>query len=79
MFIWVALKENAKQAKYIEDNYRNMFESRMSGGGKEDYLIQRNLKQTFPDGPMTWKVMQRNAWKDIANMQTQRLNNHTQS
>ena len=39
------------------DNYRDMFESRMSAGGIEKILIQRNLKQTFPQGPMTWKVM----------------------
>ena len=26
------------------------------------FIIQRNLKQTFPHGPATWKVMQRNAW-----------------
>ena len=30
-------------------------------------------------GPMPWKVMQRNAWKDIANWRTTQPNNDTQS
>ena len=30
-------------------------------------------------GPMTWKVMQRNVWKDIAKWRTRRLNNYTKS
>ena len=38
-------------------------------------FIQKNQKQTFHLGPMTWKVMQRNALKDIANLQTNQLNN----
>ena len=28
---------------------------------------------------MTWKVMQRSAWKDIANWQTKQRNNDTES
>ena len=35
--------------------------------------------QTFFLGPMIWKVMRRNALKDIANLQTNQLNNYTQS
>ena len=31
----------------------------------------------FPRGPMTWKVMQRSAWKDIANWRTKQLNSNT--
>ena len=33
----------------------------------------------FPDGPMTWKVMQGNAWKYIVNLQTKRLKNDKKS
>ena len=33
MYIWVALKENAKTSKDIVDNYRDLFESKMSAGG----------------------------------------------
>ena len=45
-------------------------------GGIEKYLNQRNRKQTFPHGPMTWKVMQRNAverYCELANKTTQQL------
>ena len=36
-----------------------------------------NMKQTFPQGPMIWKVMQRNVWKDIANWRAKQLNSCT--
>ena len=35
MFTWVALKDIVKQAKICFDNYRTMFESRISAGGTE--------------------------------------------
>ena len=59
-----------KTSKDIVDNSRNMFESS---------FFQRNLWQTFLHGLMTWKVMQRNVWKHIANWRTKRLNNCTKS
>ena len=38
--------------------------------------LQENLTQKqYLLGPMTWKVTQRNMWKDIANLQIKRLNN----
>ena len=43
------------------------------------YFILRNLAQTFPRGPMTWMVMPRNAWRDIAKLQIKRLHNYTKS
>ena len=49
------------------DKYRNMFESKISAGGTEKLPNTGNLTRTFPYGPMTWKVMRRNAWKDVAN------------
>ena len=51
-------------SKDIVDNYRNMFLQEQ----KRSYLAQGNLTRTCPRGPMTWKVMQRNAWNDIANL-----------
>ena len=62
--------------KDIVDNYRNKFESKISAGATEQliYFILRKLAQTFPHGPVIWKVMQRNAWNDIANW---RINNST--
>ena len=35
-----------------------MFESRISAGAKESYLVQGNLTQTYLSGPVIWKVMQ---------------------
>ena len=33
--IWIALNENVKKSRDVVDNYRNMFESRISAGAKE--------------------------------------------
>ena len=41
---------------------------------------QGNLTPTLSlDGPMTWKVMQRNVWTDIANFRIEKLNNYLKS
>ena len=67
----------------ILDNYKRMFESRISAGAVENYQKQEPRRNLMPKrclhGPMKWKVMQRNAWKDIANLQIKRLNNYTKS
>ena len=50
-------------------------------GPRKNYLqkLQGNLMQkSCPLGPTTWKVMQRNVWKDIANLR-KRLNNYLKS
>ena len=36
------------------------------------------MPKQYLHGPVTWKVMQRNAWKDIANWQTKQLNSYTE-
>ena len=42
--------------------------------------LQGNLMQKrYLHGLMTWKAMQRNAWSDIANLRTKRLNNNIKS
>ena len=65
--------------KDIVDNYRSMFESRISAGAPEKYQKQKSRRNLMPKrylhGPMIWKVMQRNAWKDIANLRIKQLNN----
>ena len=58
--------------------YRIMFESRIFAGLIEQ-LQSEKLKQTFPHGPMTWMVMRRNAWMDIANWHIKKHNNYTKS
>ena len=41
---------------------------------------RRNLMpKRYLHGPVTWKVTQRNAWKDIANLRINQLNNYTKS
>ena len=37
------------------------------------------MPKLYLHGPMTWKVMRRNAWTDIANLRIKRHNNHTKS
>ena len=49
---------------------------------RKNYLqgLQGNLMQkSHLLGPTTWKVMQRNVWKDVANLRIKRLNNYTKS
>ena len=69
--------------KDIVDNYRSMFESRISAEAMENYPKQRHKKTWRPKrylhGPMTWKVMQKNARKDIANRRIKRRNNFSKS
>ena len=60
----------------IVDNYRTMFESRISAGGE-----QRNFHSpkilVFLHGLMIRKVMQRSVWNDIVSWRTRRLSNST--
>ena len=62
--------------KDIVDNYRAMFESRISAGGTEKLPYSVRIF-VFLHGLMIWKVMRRNVWSDIVNYQTRRLNNST--
>ena len=62
---------------------KNMFESRISAGAMENCQKQKPWRNLMPKrylhGPMTWKVMPRNAWKDFANWRIKRRNNYTKS
>ena len=69
ILIWVALNENAKQAKILWVSWRC----------RKASLFWEIWCETFPHGPMKWKVMQRNAWKDIANWRIKHRNNNTKS
>ena len=50
-----------------------MFEARISAEATE------TLPKRYLHGPVAWKVMQRNAWKDIASWPTKQLSNRTKS
>ena len=62
-------------SKDIVDNYRTMFESRISAGGAEQLPFPQNLR--IFHGLMIWLVMLRNVWNDIVSWQTRRHNNST--
>ena len=68
-------QRQCQTSKDIVDDYRTMFESRISA--------ERTEKLPFPQifvflhGLMTWWVMQRSVWNDIVSLRTRRHNNST--
>ena len=75
MYTWDVLKDNVKIRKDIVDNYRTMFESRISAGATEKLPCSEIFE--FLRGPTMWKVMPRNVWSDVVNWRTRRHNNST--
>ena len=63
-------------SKDIVDNYRTMFESRISAVRTEKNYHSLKIF-VFLHGFMTWLVMQRSVWNDIVSWPTRRLNNST--
>ena len=59
----------------IVDNYRTMFESRISAGRSDKLPFPQNLR--ISSCLMIWKVMPRNVWHDIVSWRTRRLNSST--
>ena len=70
-------------SKDIVDNYRGMFGSRIFAWATESYQKLKPRGNLMPKlylhGPMAWKVMPRNAWKDIANWRMKRRNKFSKS
>ena len=62
-------------SKDIVDNYRTMFESRISAGGLEKLPFPQNLRISSWSYDMV--VMLRNVWNDIVSWRTRRLSNST--
>ena len=77
-FFW-SHSTRVSTSKDIVNNYRDVFESRMSAGGKENNLVRGDLMQTSQHGLMIWKVMQRSVSSDVASWRTKRFNNCTMS
>ena len=77
------LKNNKQISKDTVENYKSIFESRISAGLQKKCQKQRQRRNLMPKqylhGPMTWKVMQRNAWTIIANLRTKQLIIYTKS
>ena len=57
-------QRQCETSKDIVDNYRTMFESRISAGATEKFTMLLKMFESLR-GPMTWKVMPRNVWNDI--------------
>ena len=81
MWIWVALKENVKSARILWIITEVCSNREFPPGLQKNCQKQKPRTNLMPERylhcPMTWKVMQSNAWKDIASWQTGRLNNST--
>ena len=58
------IQRHCEKRKDIVDNYRTMFESRISAGRVEKNFHSLKIF-VFLRGLMIWKVMQRNVWSDI--------------
>ena len=82
MFFWVVLKENVKSGGILQQTTEICSNPGFLLEPRKNYRpeLQGNLMQkSYLFGPMTWKVMQRNVWKDIASLQIKRLNIYTKS
>ena len=70
-------RRQCETSKDIVENYRAMFESRISEEGTEKLPYSENFR--IFHGLMIWKVMLGNVWSDIVSKQTRRLNNSTKN
>ena len=72
MCTWDVLKDNVKQAKIL----LTITEPCLNPEFPQEQLKNYHARKicVLLRGPTTWMVMQRNAWKDIANWQTKQLN-----
>ena len=71
-------QRECETSKDIVDNYRNIFDSRISAGGKEKLPCSGKLGADISSCPMICKVMQRNVWSDIASWRTKQPSNCTE-
>ena len=62
-------------SKDTVDNYRTMFESRISARATVKLPCSENLR--ISSWSVTWKGISRNVWNDIVSWRTRRLNNST--
>ena len=66
-------------SKDIVDNFRNTFESRISVGVEEKLPVSGKSDANISSWSCDMEVMQRSAWKDIANWRTKQFNSYTNS
>ena len=70
MYTWVALNENVNKQRYCRELQKYGWIQNLCWSYRKSDLTLRNLAQTFSHGPVIWKVMRRNEWKEIANWRT---------
>ena len=68
-------QRQCQTSKDIVDNYRTMFESRISAGGLEKLPFRQNLRISSWSYDMSGHA--KNVWNDIASWRTRRHNNST--
>ena len=73
----VCTQTECQTSKDTVDNYRHMFESRISAGVMEKFLCSGKLEANISSWSMAWKVTRRNVWSDIANWRTKQFNSCT--
>ena len=73
------MRNKQRYCGQIQNHVRISNFSRREQKRKLPYSLRKNLTRTFLHGPMTWKVMERNAWSFFANWRTKQLNNNTKS
>ena len=59
------IQRQCQTSKDIVDNYKTMFESRISAVVNRKTTIPSKSSYLFLHGLMIWRVMQRNVWSDI--------------
>ena len=83
IFIWVALKDNVRLARILWITSEVCSNQGFRPGQWENYQKQMPWRNLMPKRylhcPMTCKVMQRNAWEDIANLRIKQLSSYTKS
>ena len=70
MKTWCVLKDNVKQAKILLTITEPCLNPEFAQEQLKNYHARKIC--VFLCGPTTWKVMPRNAWKDIANWRTKK-------
>ena len=75
----VCTQRECETSKDIVDNFRNMFESRISSGAEEKLPFLGKLDADIFSWSYDMKVMQRNVWSDIASWRTKLPSNCTKS
>ena len=76
---WHALNVNASRTKVLLMNTEKCSSHESPPEQLKSYQVGENRTRTRSLGLMTWKVLRRNAWNDVANCRIKRFSNCTRS